>query len=117
VIALEIVEHVADRALFLQSCAELARAGGTLFFATLNRTAKSFLFAIVGAEYALRWLPRGTHQWEKFPRPSELADGLAAHGATVEDVTGVTYDPLQDDWRLSRDPSVNYMVYAERSRG
>jgi 2-polyprenyl-6-hydroxyphenyl methylase / 3-demethylubiquinone-9 3-methyltransferase len=117
VVALEIVEHVADTGLFMRACSEVTRPGGALFFATLNRTAKSFLFAIVGAEYVLRWLPRGTHRWDRFVRPSELADGLSAQGATVVDVTGVTYDPLQDEWRLSRDLAVNYMLYAEKPAG
>ncbi len=115
VVALEVVEHVADVALFLQSCAALTKPGGALFLATLNRTAKSYLFAIVGAEYVLRWLPRGTHQWEKFLRPSELVDGLAAQGVAVADLTGVCYDPLADDWRLGRDLSVNFMVYGEKA--
>ena len=114
VVALEIVEHVADVPLFLRACTALTRPGGALFFATLNRTAKSFLFAIVGAEYVLRWLPRGTHQWDRFIRPSELAEGLSAQGATVVDVAGVTWDALRDEWRLSRDLSVNYMMYAEK---
>ena len=117
VIALEIVEHVADVGLFLRACTRLARPGGALFFATLNRTARSFLFAIVGAEYVLRWLPRGTHRWDRFIRPSELADGLAAEGAAVADLTGVSYEPVRDVWRLSRDLSVNYMLYAEKPGG
>jgi 2-polyprenyl-6-hydroxyphenyl methylase/3-demethylubiquinone-9 3-methyltransferase len=114
VVALEIVEHVADVPLFLDSCARLTKPGGTLFLATLNRTAKSWLFAIVGAEYVLRWLPRGTHRWEQFLRPSELVEGLEAHGVAVRDLTGVLYDPLADDWRLGRDLSVNYMLYGEK---
>lgn len=114
VLSLEIVEHVADVPLFLESCAGLVRPGGVLMMATLNRTAKSFVFAIVGAEFVMRWLPRGTHQWEKFIRPSELVDGLEAHGMSVDHMTGITYNPLQDDWRLSRDLSVNYMLYSEK---
>ena len=115
VVALEIVEHVADIELFLGACSALTRPGGALILATLNRTAKSYLFAIVGAEYVLRWLPRGTHQWEKFIRPSELADGLDAHGARIDDLTGVSYNPLTDEWRLSRDMAVNYMLVATKS--
>ena len=115
VVALEIVEHVADLPLFAESCAALTRPGGMLVFATLNRTPKSWLFAIVGAEYVLRWLPRGTHSWEKFVRPSELAGVLEAGGATVRDITGVTYNPLQDDWQLGRDVAVNYLMVAEKA--
>lgn len=114
VTALEIVEHVADVRLFLSSCAALVKPGGRLVMSTLNRTAKSFVFAIVGAEYVLRWLPRGTHQWEKFLRPSELTEGLEGAGLSVFDLTGVAYNPLSDDWHLSRDMAVNYMLCAEK---
>jgi len=115
VLALEIVEHVADVGLFLDSCAALLRPGGALVLATLNRTPKSYLFAIVGAEYVLRWLPRGTHDWDKFVRPSELADGLARSGVSIGDITGVGYSPLTGDWRLGRDVAVNYMAFATRN--
>jgi 2-polyprenyl-6-hydroxyphenyl methylase/3-demethylubiquinone-9 3-methyltransferase len=117
VVALEIVEHVADVPLFLASCAALVKPGGALIMSTLNRTAKSYVFAIVGAEYVLRWLPRGTHQWEKFIRPSELTEGLETNGLSVTDLTGVAYNPLSDDWHLSRDMAVNYMLYAENDAG
>jgi 2-polyprenyl-6-hydroxyphenyl methylase / 3-demethylubiquinone-9 3-methyltransferase len=114
VIALEIVEHVADLSLFVKSCTALTRPGGLLLFATLNRTPKSWLFAIVGAEYVLRWLPRGTHSWDKFVRPSELAGALEKGGASVQDITGVTYDPLQDEWQMGRDVAVNYLMVASK---
>ena len=114
VIALEIVEHVADLSLFAKYCAALTRPGGLLVFATLNRTPKSWLFAIVGAECVLRWLPRGTHSWDKFVRPSELAGALEEGGAAVQDIAGVTYDPLQDEWQLSRDVAVNYLMVASK---
>jgi len=112
VIALEVVEHVADLALFLESCAALVRPGGAMALATLNRTPKSFLFAIVGAEYVMRWLPRGTHDWRKFPRPSEIAALLGRAGLRLEDTAGMIYDPLSGDWRRGRDLSVNYMLFA-----
>jgi 2-polyprenyl-6-hydroxyphenyl methylase / 3-demethylubiquinone-9 3-methyltransferase len=115
VMALEIVEHVADIDLFMASCAALTKPGGLLFVATLNRTAKSFTLAIVGAEYILRWMPRGTHQWKKFVKPSELAHSLAGNDAEIIDMTGVTYNPLKDDWRLSKDVAVNYMLCAKRT--
>lgn len=117
VIALEVVEHVAQVPLFLSSCAALIEPGGVLIMSTLNRTAKSFLMAIVGAEYVLRWLPRGTHQWEKFIRPSELTEGIEATGLAVSNLTGTAYNPLTDDWHLSRDMAVNYMLYAEKEAG
>jgi len=117
VIALEVVEHVTQVKLFLSSCAALIEPGGALVMSTLNRTAKSYLMAIVGAEYILRWLPRGTHQWEKFIRPSELTEGLEAAGLAVCGLTGVAYNPLADDWHLSRDMAVNYMLYAEKESG
>jgi 2-polyprenyl-6-hydroxyphenyl methylase/3-demethylubiquinone-9 3-methyltransferase len=116
VIALEVLEHVADVPLFLACCADLARPGGLLFFATMNRTPKAWLMAIVGAEYVLRWLPRGTHDWKKFLRPSEVAGSLRRHGVTVRDLTGVVYNPFDDSFRLvPRDVQVNYMMAAEKT--
>lgn len=112
VLSLEVVEHVADVARFLAACCALTRPGGALVLATLNRTSKSFLFGIVGAEYVLRWLPRGTHRWSRFVRPSELAAGLRTGGARVTDLAGIGYDPLSGDWRRSGDVSVNYMAMA-----
>lgn len=112
VLALEVVEHVASPELFLTAAAELVRPGGALVAATLNRTPKSFLFAILGAEYLLRWLPRGTHQWDKFLRPSELVAGLRAGGLETREVSGLAYNPLADRWSLSRDLDVNYLLFA-----
>jgi 2-polyprenyl-6-hydroxyphenyl methylase/3-demethylubiquinone-9 3-methyltransferase len=114
VLALEIVEHVADAGLFIGAAAGLVRPGGALVAATINRTAKAYLFAILGAEYVLGWLPRGTHRWSKFLRPSELAAGLRDHGLAVADVAGVAYDPLRDAWRLSPDLDVNYLLFATK---
>jgi 2-polyprenyl-6-hydroxyphenyl methylase/3-demethylubiquinone-9 3-methyltransferase len=116
VLAMEIVEHVTDPALFVAECARMVRPGGLLFMATLNRTMKSYALAIVGAEMILRWLPRGTHQWAKFVTPAELCDAMTASGLEILDRTGVTYDPLRDRWsRNPRDLDVNYMVLAGRS--
>ena len=114
VLCLEVVEHVADRTAFLAATASLVRPGGALIAATLNRTPQSFLLAIVGAEYVLRWLPRGTHDWDKFVRPSELTASLRRDGLDVRDLRGVTFHPLADEWRLSRDLAVNYMCLAVR---
>ena len=108
----EVVEHVADVELFLQSCAALVRPGGLMVVATLNRTPKSFALAIVGAEYVLRWLPRGTHDWRKFVRPSELARGLRAGGVEIVELAGLVYRPLGGDWRIGRDVAVNYLAFA-----
>jgi 2-polyprenyl-6-hydroxyphenyl methylase/3-demethylubiquinone-9 3-methyltransferase len=116
VLSLEIIEHVADRDLFLGAAAQLIKPGGCLVAATLNRTLKSFALAIVGAEYVLGWLPRGTHDWRRFLRPSELAAGLRRHGLGIGDVAGITYDPLSDAWRLARDVGVNYMMVATKPR-
>ena len=109
---MEVVEHVADVEGFLATCGALVRPGGAAALATLNRTPKAFLTAIVGAEYILRWLPRGTHDWRRFLRPSELARGLRGGGLEVKEVTGAVYNPLTDTWRLGRDTDVNYMVFA-----
>jgi 2-polyprenyl-6-hydroxyphenyl methylase/3-demethylubiquinone-9 3-methyltransferase len=115
VLAMEVVEHVADLDLFIRRCTEMVQPGGLMITATLNRTLKSFALAIVGAEYVLRWLPRGTHQWEKFVTPDELEAALERHGLAVVDETGVIYDLLADRWRLSTDMDVNYMVVAGRA--
>ncbi len=115
VVNMEVVEHVAEPGAFLETCAALVGPGGASVIATLNRTPKSFLLAIVGAEYVLRWLPRGTHDWRKFLRPSELAAHLRRAGLAIEVMTGVGYNPLDATWRLSRDLDVNYMVFAVKS--
>ena len=94
--------------------ATMVKPGGLLFVATLNRTIKSFALAIVGAEYILRWLPRGTHQWDKFVTPNELEIAIEQSGARVIDETGVIYNLLADRWQLSTDMDVNYMVVAEK---
>jgi len=114
VTAMEVVEHVTDVPAFVESCCAAVKPGGLLFMATLNRTLRSYALAIVGAEYILRWLPRGTHQWEKFVTPDELADAISAGGMTPLETTGVVYNPLADKWSLSRDTGVNYMVSAAR---
>ena len=114
VLAMEVVEHVADVNLFVKRCAEMVNPGGLMIAATLNRTLKSFALAIVGAEYILRWLPRGTHQWDKFVTPNELEIAMEVGGLQVTGETGVMYNPLADQWRLSSDMDVNYMLTAER---
>jgi 2-polyprenyl-6-hydroxyphenyl methylase/3-demethylubiquinone-9 3-methyltransferase len=115
VLAMEVIEHVADVGLFVEVAAELVKPGGLLFVATLNRTLKSFALAIVGAEYILRWLPRGTHQWDKFVTPNELEIAIEQSGMRAASETGVIYNLLADRWQLSSDMDVNYMVVAEKS--
>jgi len=116
VLNMEVVEHVADVDAFLGACGAAVSDGGLMFFATLNRTAKAFALAIVGGEYILRWLPRGTHDWRKFVRPSELTRALTGAGIEVADLTGVTYSPLTDQWSLNRrDLDVNYMGTGTRA--
>jgi 2-polyprenyl-6-hydroxyphenyl methylase/3-demethylubiquinone-9 3-methyltransferase len=112
VLSMEVVEHVADPDLFLKSVGHLAKPGGLVIAATLNRTTKAFALAIVGAEYVLRWLPRGTHDWKKFLRPSELARGLRGGGLNIVQTTGVSFDPIRQRWSLSDDLGVNYMMVA-----
>jgi 2-polyprenyl-6-hydroxyphenyl methylase/3-demethylubiquinone-9 3-methyltransferase len=116
VLAMEVVEHVADVGLFVRRCADMVKPGGFMVAATINRTIKSFALAIVGAEYVLRWLPRGTHQWDKFVTPNELEIALERSGLRVSGETGVMYNPLADQWRLTSDMDVNYMVTAEKAR-
>src|SRR5215813_13140752 len=113
VLAMEVVEHVSDVGLFLSRCAAMLKPGGLMVVSTLSRTWKSFALAIVGAEYILRWLPRGTHQWEKFVTPDELAKYLLDNRLVVTSETGVVYSPFLDRWSLSSDMDVNYMVIAE----
>jgi 2-polyprenyl-6-hydroxyphenyl methylase / 3-demethylubiquinone-9 3-methyltransferase len=115
VLAMEVVEHVADVEAFVQACCHIVRPGGLLVMATLNRTLKSFALAIIGAEYILRWLPKGTHQWEKFITPAELETFIKKHGLRVIDKRGTVYHPLADRWRLSGDMDVNYMLAAMRA--
>ena len=114
VISMEVVEHVANLPLFLDACAALAAPGGVLLLATLNRTVKAFVMAVVGAEYVLRWLPRGTHRWERFVRPAELVRALRPAGVEVRDISGMTLDLRTGEWRVSTDRDVNYLLYGVR---
>ncbi len=115
VLAMEVVEHVADLGLFVSRAAEMVKPGGLMIAATINRTFKSFALAIVAAEYVLGWLPRGTHQWDKLVTPDELERALEAGGLEAFDGTGVIYDPLAGEWRRSDDMDVNYMMAARRA--
>jgi 2-polyprenyl-6-hydroxyphenyl methylase/3-demethylubiquinone-9 3-methyltransferase len=115
VLAMEVVEHVADVRLFVRRCAEMVKPDGLMIAATLNRTLKSFAFAIIGAEYVLGWLPRGTHQWDRFVTPNELEIALEQAGLRLSGQTGVIYNVLADRWQLSSDMDVNYMVTAEKA--
>ena len=115
VLASEVVEHVPDVKRFVADCCRAVAPGGLLIMSTINRTMKAFALAIVGAEYVLRWLPRGTHDWEKFVTPRELADAIKAGGLNAGEPTGMVYDPFGDKWRLARDSSVNYLISAKRA--
>jgi 2-polyprenyl-6-hydroxyphenyl methylase/3-demethylubiquinone-9 3-methyltransferase len=115
VCCLEVVEHVPDVPAFLKTCAKVVRPGGLLVVSTLNRTLKSFALAIVGAEYVLRWVPRGTHRWDRFIKPVELARDLQAAGLRPGAPTGLVYHPLTDTWALSSDTDVNYFLSAARA--
>ena len=115
VLNMEVVEHVADRDAFLAAAAALVKPGGIMLLATLNRTLKAWGLAVFGAEYVLGWLPRGTHDWKKFVRPSELAAPLRRAGLEVTEITGMAYDPLRDSWAVApRDLDVNYLAVAVR---
>jgi 2-polyprenyl-6-hydroxyphenyl methylase/3-demethylubiquinone-9 3-methyltransferase len=114
VLALEIIEHVADPAAFFGSLSALVRPGGAVVAATLNRTARSLASAVLAAEYLLGWLPRGTHDWRKFVRPSELVLGLRRNGLKATKLAGVSYDWMRGEWSLSPDLGVNYMITAIR---
>jgi 2-polyprenyl-6-hydroxyphenyl methylase / 3-demethylubiquinone-9 3-methyltransferase len=114
VLAMEVVEHVPDAGVFLARCAELVKPGGLMILSTINRTVKSFLYAIVAAEYVLRLLPRGAHQWNRFVTPSEAGAALAANRMKLMDVSGVTLNLRTRNLQLSRDTAVNYMLTAQR---
>lgn len=115
VCCLEMLEHVPDPGSVIQACADMAKPGAALYFSTINRNPKSFAFAIVGAEHILQMLPPGTHEYDKFIKPSELAAWIRDAGLLLRDQTGLTYNPLTRNYRLNpRDVSVNYMVYAEK---
>jgi 2-polyprenyl-6-hydroxyphenyl methylase/3-demethylubiquinone-9 3-methyltransferase len=110
VTCMEMLEHVPDPAAVVTACARLAKPDGQVFFSTLNRNPKSYLFAIIGAEYALKLLPRGTHDYAKFIKPSELAQWCRNGGLTVTDIAGMSYNPLNKVYSLAGDTSVNYLV-------
>lgn len=115
VTCLEMLEHVPDPSSVIRACAALVKPGGQVFFSTINRNPKSFLFAIVGAEYVLRLLPRGTHEYAKLIRPSELAGWSRDAGLDVRDTTGMTYNPVTQVYKLNRDVSVNYLMHAVKA--
>ena len=115
VLLLEVVEHVPDVPAFLKRIAPLVAPGGLMILSTLNRTLKAYALAIVGAEFVLRWLPVGTHQWDRFVRPDELKAALRGAGLKLAGTTGMVYDPLADEWSLSADTDVNYFATATRA--
>jgi len=114
VVCLEVVEHVHDVGAFVATCASLVRPGGILVLSTINRTLKAYALAIVAAEYVLGWLPRGTHQWERFVTPDELRRHLSGAGLAEPHLEGFVYDPLRDRWQLSPDTDVNYLAAAAK---
>jgi 2-polyprenyl-6-hydroxyphenyl methylase/3-demethylubiquinone-9 3-methyltransferase len=114
VVCLEVIEHVPDAAVFLQTCARLVRPGGLMLLSTLNRTLKAYLLAIIGGEYILRWLPVGTHQWDRFVTPDELTRHLGAAGLAAPVVKGLVYNPLADTWSVGGDTDVNYLAAAAK---
>lgn len=116
VLALEVVEHAADPALFVATAASLVKPGGALVLSTLNRTPQAYAAAILGAEYLLRWLPRGTHSYRKFRRPSELARDVRAAGLAVEDVSGLVYNPWRDAWYVDNKLDINYLLFATKPK-
>lgn len=116
VLNMEVIEHVTDVDAFLKASTALLKPGGIMFLSTLNRTLKALALAKIGAEYILRWLPAGTHDWHKFVKPSELARGLRPHGVTITDLSGMIYKPFSDEWVLSaNDLDVNYLAVATKA--
>ncbi len=109
ILNMEIIEHVEDVDFFLKSCSKLLKKNGIMFVATLNKTLKSYIFAIIGAEYILRWLPIGTHDWEKFIKPNHLIDSLKKHNLKVDKIDGMKFNIIKDEWSISSDKSINYI--------
>ena len=109
ILNMEIVEHVENVDVFLKSCSELLKVNGIMFVATLNKTLKSYVFAIIGAEYILRWLPIGTHEWDKFVKPDELINTLKKYNLTLESLDGMKFNLIKDEWNISSDKSINYI--------
>jgi len=110
ILNMEIVEHVEDIEFFLESCSKLLKKDGLMFVATINKTLKSYIFAIVGAEYVLRWLPIGTHEWEKFVKPEELQEIQKKNKLVLNKLDGMQFNMIKDEWRISKDTSVNYIA-------
>ena len=109
ILNMEIVEHVEDIDFFLKSCSKLLKKNGLMFVATINKTLKSYIFAIVGAEYVLRWLPIGTHEWEKFVKPDDLKKILVKYDLSLNKLEGMNFDIIKDEWNISKDLSINYI--------
>jgi 2-polyprenyl-6-hydroxyphenyl methylase/3-demethylubiquinone-9 3-methyltransferase len=114
IISMEVIEHVANLDSFLSACCRLINPNGVLILSTLNRTVRSFALGIVAAEYILRWVARGTHEWGKFVKPSELASLLRKEGVVIKDLTGMHYNPWQRDWALKKNIDVNYLAFATK---
>ena len=110
ILNMEIIEHVQDIDFFINSCSKLLKKNGLMFVATLNKTLKSYMFAIIGAEYVLRWLPIGTHDWEKFVRPEDLKKILSKNNLKLEKLDGMNFNIIKDEWSMSSDTSINYIV-------
>lgn len=110
ILNMEIIEHVENVDFFLKSCSKLLKKNGLMFVATINKTLKSYLFAIVGAEYILRWLPVGTHEWAKFIKPEELIKSLDQYNLSIKKLDGMSFNLIQDEWKISKDMSVNYIA-------
>ena len=110
ILNMEIVEHVEDTDFFLKSCSKLLKKNGLMFVATINKTLKSYIFAIIGAEYVLRWLPIGTHEWEKFVKPEDLKKILIKYDLSLNKLEGMNFNVIKDEWSISRDLSVNYIA-------
>ena len=112
ILNMEIIEHVEDINFFMNSCSKLLKKNGLMFVATLNKTLKSYIFAIIGAEYILRWLPIGTHDWEKFVKPDELKKILIKNNFQIEKLDGMNFNIIKDEWSISKDTSINYITKA-----
>lgn len=117
ILCMEVIEHVDNLAFFVEESVHLLKPGGLIFISTLNRTIKSFVFAIIGAEYVLKWLPKGTHNWNKFVKPAEIAEHLRKNDVAIEDMKGMKYSIKNNQWQLTDNLSVNYIVAGVKTVG
>ena len=115
IIAMEVIEHTANQSLFVETCCNMLEPNGLFFASTINRTLKALAFAIIGAEYILKWIPKGTHQWEKFLTPKEFSLMLKKNNTRIKNISGMVYNPIRQKFNLSKNTDINYFITAQKN--